>query len=59
MGCDDTCPSYPGKRYEDWVLDDPAGQDLDYVRLIRNEIRARVERLIHQLSANPTATRRT
>ena len=49
MGCGDTCPYYPGKRYEDWVLDDPAGQDLNHVRPIRNEIRHRVEQLIAQL----------
>jgi arsenate reductase (thioredoxin) len=42
MGCGDTCPFYPGKRYEDWVLDDPAGQDLDHVRHIRDQIRQRV-----------------
>lgn len=42
MGCGDTCPFYPGKRYEDWVLDDPAGQGLDAVRPIRDDIRARV-----------------
>jgi arsenate reductase (thioredoxin) len=46
MGCGDTCPYYPGKRYEDWTLDDPAGQDLDHVRLIRDEIRGRIEKLI-------------
>jgi arsenate reductase len=49
MGCGDSCPYYPGKRYEDWVLDDPAGQDLDQVRPIRNEIRRRVENLIGEL----------
>ena len=49
MGCGDSCPYYPGKRYEDWVLDDPAGQDLDHVRPIRNEIRRRVENLIGEL----------
>jgi arsenate reductase (thioredoxin) len=49
MGCGDTCPYYPGKRYEDWVLDDPAGQDLNYVRPIRDQIRRRVESLIGQL----------
>ena len=43
MGCGDTCPFYPGKRYEDWVLDDPAGQGVDAVRPIRDEIRRRVE----------------
>lgn len=46
MGCGDTCPFYPGKRYEDWVLDDPAGQPLEKVRPIRDEIRARVEGLL-------------
>ncbi len=50
MGCGDTCPIYPGKRYEDWVLDDPAGQGIDTVRLIRDEIRTRVEELISELS---------
>jgi arsenate reductase (thioredoxin) len=49
MGCGDTCPFYPGKRYEDWVLDDPAGQDLDHVRPIRDQIRSRVENLIAEL----------
>jgi arsenate reductase len=50
MGCGDTCPYYPGKRYEDWVLDDPAGQDLDHVRPIRDQIRRRVEGLITELT---------
>jgi arsenate reductase (thioredoxin) len=50
MGCGDTCPIFPGKRYEDWDLDDPAGQDLDTVRRIRDEIRAHVERLIDELA---------
>ncbi|MGI3780919.1 MAG: arsenate reductase ArsC [Janthinobacterium lividum] len=50
MGCGDTCPFYPGKRYEDWVLDDPAGQGLDAVRPIRDEIRRRVEALIVELA---------
>ena len=54
MGCGDTCPFYPGKRYEDWVLDDPAGQDLDHVRPIRDQIRQRVENLIAELT--PTRT---
>ena len=49
MGCGDTCPFYPGKRYEDWVLDDPAGQDVDHVRPIRDQIRQRVENLIAEL----------
>ncbi|WP_420030155.1 arsenate reductase ArsC [Psychromicrobium xiongbiense] len=49
MGCGDTCPIFPGKRYEDWELDDPAGQGLEAVRPIRDEIRARVEALIASL----------
>ena len=49
MGCGDTCPFYPGKRYEDWVLDDPAGQDLEHVRPIRDQIRRRIEALIDDL----------
>jgi arsenate reductase (thioredoxin) len=50
MGCGDSCPVYPGKRYEDWQLDDPAGQDIDTVRRIRDEIDARVRRLIDELA---------
>jgi arsenate reductase (thioredoxin) len=49
MGCGDTCPFYPGKRYEDWVLEDPAGKRDDAVRPIRDEIRRRVESLISEL----------
>ncbi|MGW8483250.1 arsenate reductase ArsC [Microbacterium sp. NPDC055903] len=49
MGCGDACPFYPGKRYEDWKLDDPAGQAIAAVRPIRDEIRSRVERLIAEL----------
>ena len=49
MGCGDACPFFPGKRYEDWKLDDPAGQDLATVRPIRDEIRARIEKLIGEL----------
>jgi arsenate reductase (thioredoxin) len=49
MGCGDACPIFPGKRYEDWELDDPAGQDLAAVRAIRDEIDARVQRLIAEL----------
>ena len=55
MGCGDTCPFYPGKRYEDWVLDDPAGHGIEVVRPIRDEIRRRVEHLIEELQ--PTAAR--
>jgi protein-tyrosine-phosphatase len=50
MGCGDACPIYPGKRYEDWELEDPAGKDLATVRQIRNEIEVRVERLLEQLA---------
>jgi arsenate reductase len=49
MGCGDTCPFHPGKRYEDWVLEDPAGQGVEAVRPIRDEIRRRVEALIAEL----------
>jgi protein-tyrosine-phosphatase len=49
MGCGDACPIFPGKRYEDWELDDPAGQGIDAVRPIRDEIRTRVETLIGEL----------
>jgi arsenate reductase len=49
MGCGDTCPIYPGKRYEDWKLDDPAGQGVDAVRPIRDEIRRRVVALLESL----------
>ncbi|MBM3716473.1 MULTISPECIES: arsenate reductase ArsC [Microbacterium] len=51
MGCGDACPIFPGKRYEDWELDDPAGQDLAAVRAIRDDIRVRVESLIDSLTA--------
>jgi protein-tyrosine-phosphatase len=53
MGCGDTCPIYPGKRYEDWDLDDPSGEDLATVRGIRDEIKQRVTTLLDQL--RPTA----
>ena len=49
MGCGDSCPIYPGKRYEDWVLDDPAGQGIEAVRIIRDEIKIRVEKLLVEL----------
>jgi arsenate reductase len=49
MGCGDACPIYPGKRYEDWALDDPAGQDVEAVRRIRDEIDGRVQRLVGEL----------
>ena len=59
MGCGDACPIYPGKKYEDWQLDDPAGQDLDTVRRIRDELDRRVQKLIAELlpdDAAPPAT---
>jgi arsenate reductase (thioredoxin) len=63
MGCGDTCPFYPGKRYEDWVLDDPAGQGVDAVRPIRDAIEQRVLTLIGELlpadEAKPTPARQT
>jgi protein-tyrosine-phosphatase len=49
MGCGDVCTLYPGKRYEDWVLDDPAGQGIESVRVIRDEIKTRVEALLAEL----------
>ncbi len=51
MGCGDECPFYPGKNYQDWVLDDPAGQDVDAVRVIRDAIKARVVDLIARIDA--------
>ena len=51
MGCGDACPIYPGKRYEDWKLDDPAEADLDGVRRIRDDISGRVRRLLAELTA--------
>lgn len=54
MGCGDVCPVFPGKRYEDWKLDDPAGQDIDAVRPIRDEIRTRILALLDQLGVQPT-----
>ncbi|MDF2563003.1 MAG: heat-shock protein HtpX, partial [Microbacterium sp.] len=49
MGCGDACPIFPGKRYEDWELDDPAGQGIEAVRPIRDEIRGRVEALLAEI----------
>jgi arsenate reductase len=57
MGCGDTCAIFPGKRYEDWDLEDPAGQGIDAVRLIRDEIHARIEKLLTEIPVpQPTAT---
>lgn len=55
MGCGDECPFFPGKRYEDWSLEDPAGQGIDAVRPIRDEIRRRVQALLDDLLAPPRA----
>jgi arsenate reductase len=55
MGCGDTCPVFPGKRYEDWQLEDPAGKDLDTVRRVRDEIRDRVTALLADLSPDRAA----
>ncbi|HET9022729.1 MAG TPA: arsenate reductase ArsC [Ornithinibacter sp.] len=55
MGCGDTCPIFPGKRYEDWELDDPAGQGVDAVRPIRDEIRRRVVALLDSLGVAPAS----
>jgi protein-tyrosine-phosphatase len=49
MGCGDTCPFFPGKRYEDWEFDDPAGQPIEAVRVIRDQIRARVSQLVEEI----------
>ncbi|WP_426310339.1 arsenate reductase ArsC [Cellulosimicrobium sp. E-16] len=55
MGCGDACPIFPGKRYEDWALEDPAGQGIDAVRPIRDEIRTRVLTLLDELGVAPVA----
>ena len=52
MGCGDACPIFPGKRYEDWELTDPAGQPIEVVRRVRDDIRGRVEKLIEELRAD-------
>jgi arsenate reductase (thioredoxin) len=51
MGCGDACPFFPGKRYEDWKLTDPAGQPIEVVRQVRDEIRTHIEKLIQELAA--------
>ena len=56
MGCGDACPIYPGKRYEDWELDDPAGQDLETVRRIRDELDQRIQKLIAELLPDEAAS---
>ena len=55
MGCGDVCPIFPGKRYEDWVLEDPAGQGVEAVRPIRDDIRRRIEELIAEVDATIAA----
>ena len=59
MGCGDACPVYPGTRYEDWRLDDPAGRPVEQVRAIRDEIDARVRRLLAELVPGAGATSAT
>ncbi len=54
MGCGDVCPIFPGKRYEDWVLEDPAGQGIDAVRVIRDDIRGRIAALLAELLPGET-----
>jgi len=56
MGCGDACPIYPGKRYEDWEVDDPAGKGIETVRHIRDDIERRVMRLIDQLKPATSTT---
>ncbi|MBC7290923.1 MAG: arsenate reductase ArsC [Actinotalea sp.] len=56
MGCGDVCPIFPGKRYEDWKLDDPAGQGIEPVRVIRDEIHGRVLTLLDELGVEPVTT---
>ena len=55
MGCGDACPFFPGTRYLDWALDDPAGQGVDAIRPIRDEIKQRVQQLLHELGVDPVA----
>jgi protein-tyrosine-phosphatase len=56
MGCGDACPIFPGKHYEEWELDDPAGQDLETVRAIRDQVEQRVRHLLAQLNVTPRTT---
>jgi arsenate reductase len=58
MGCGDACPIFPGKRYEDWELQDPSGQPIEVVRRVRDEIRGRVERLLSELAPDAVASGR-
>jgi arsenate reductase len=52
MGCGDACPIFPGKRYEDWELTDPAGQPIEVVRQVRDDIRSRIEKLVGELQSS-------
>ncbi|WFP17538.1 MULTISPECIES: arsenate reductase ArsC [Micrococcales] len=56
MGCGDACPIFPGKRYEDWELTDPAGKGIDDVRVVRDDIKSRIQQLISELIPTPTAS---
>ncbi|GAB1640568.1 arsenate reductase ArsC [Krasilnikovia sp. MM14-A1259] len=56
MGCGDACPYFPGTRYEDWQLTDPAGQPIEVVRAVRDDIRTRIEKLITELAPRPSAS---
>ncbi|WP_225755541.1 arsenate reductase ArsC [Actinotalea sp. Marseille-Q4924] len=56
MGCGDVCPIFPGKRYEDWKLDDPAGQGIEPVRIIRDDIHGRVQTLLSELGVEPVTS---
>ncbi|MDQ1663772.1 MAG: hypothetical protein QOJ68_3752 [Blastococcus sp.] len=58
MGCGDACPIFPGKRYEDWELQDPSGQPIEVVRRVRDEIRGRVERLLSELAPDAVVSGR-
>ena len=57
MGCGDACPIFPGKRYEDWELDDPAGQGIEAVRPIRDRIKQHIEQLLDEILPSPTVAR--
>ena len=57
MGCGDACPIFPGKRYEDWTLEDPAGKGVESVRPIRDEIESRIRGLLTELQVSPAANR--
>ena len=57
MGCGDACPIFPGKRYEDWELDDPAGQGIEAVRPIRDQIKQHIEQLLDEILPSPTVAR--